>query len=260
MRLSRSFSRTRFTVEILKEATEALLRGIEGDRKHYLNVEVPEGTWAHDDLDEYFADYRRSTFGRGVYLVALADHTLRMQFFEGNEVSVEVDAPNRARVLSTFDVFDKNLLSCATPPSVSKKRPVVFIGHGRSDLWKELRDHLRDQHKYEVEAFESGARAGHTVRDVLNSMMEKSSFALLAMTGEDEAADGELRARQNVVHEAGLFQGKLGFERAIVLLENGVSEFSNIQGITQIRFSKGNIRETFGDVLATLRREFPPAL
>jgi len=89
-------------------------------------------------------------------------------------------------------------------------------------------------------------------------MMKSSSFALLVMTGEDETAEGGFRARQNVVHEAGLFQGKLGFERAIVLLEEGVEEFSNIHGITQIRFKRGNIRETYGDVLATLRREFPP--
>ena len=41
-----------------------------------------------------------------------------------------------------------------------------------------------------------------------------------------------------------------------MLLEDGVEEFSNIQGIEQIRFGKKNIKETFGEVLATLRREF----
>jgi predicted nucleotide-binding protein len=76
------------------------------------------------------------------------------------------------------------------------------------------------------------------------------------MTGDDETAEGQHRARQNVVHEIGLFQGRLGFSRGIVLLEQGVGEFSNLQGIQQIRYSKGNIRETFGDVLVTLRREF----
>ena len=30
-------------------------------------------------------------------------------------------------------------------------------------------------------------------------------------------ADGDLQARMNVVHEAGLFQGRLGFTKAIVL-------------------------------------------
>ena len=87
-------------------------------------------------------------------------------------------------------------------------------------------------------------------------MTTKSSFALLVMTGEDEAEDGTLRARQNVIHEVGLFQGCLGFSRAIVLLEDGTEEFSNLFGIQQIRFSRENIKETFGDVLATIKREF----
>jgi len=40
-------------------------------------------------------------------------------------------------------------------------------------------------------------------------MLGKTSFAILVMTGEDKIEDGEMRARQNVVHELGLFQGKL---------------------------------------------------
>lgn len=87
-------------------------------------------------------------------------------------------------------------------------------------------------------------------------MLNDSSIAFLVLTGEDITNYGEAYARQNVVHELGLFQGRLGFNRAIALLEDGVVEFSNIYGINQIRFSKGNIRETFGDVLATIKREF----
>jgi predicted nucleotide-binding protein len=87
-------------------------------------------------------------------------------------------------------------------------------------------------------------------------MLIKSSFAILVMTAEDQTVDGQFRARQNVVHETGLFQGKLGFNRAIVLLEDGVEEFSNIHGIEQIRFSKENIKETYGEVLAVIKREF----
>lgn len=86
-------------------------------------------------------------------------------------------------------------------------------------------------------------------------MLTASSCGLLVLTGEDETAGDEMNPRQNVVHELGLFQGELGFPRAIVLLEDGVNEFSNIHGIQQIRFSKGRIRESVGDVLAFLRRE-----
>jgi predicted nucleotide-binding protein len=75
------------------------------------------------------------------------------------------------------------------------------------------------------------------------------------MTGEDEQADGRIHARMNVVHEAGLFQGRLGFEKAIVLLEDGCEEFSNINGLGQIRFPKGNISAVFEDIRCVLERE-----
>jgi predicted nucleotide-binding protein len=114
---------------------------------------------------------------------------------------------------------------------------------------------LHEKHGYAIEAYEIGSRAGHTIRDILEEMLGASTFALLVMTGEDDTKDGKLLARQNVVHEAGLFQGKLGFSRAIILLEEGTEEFSNVHGLQQIRFSKGNIKESFGDVLAVLKRE-----
>lgn len=138
-----------------------------------------------------------------------------------------------------------------------KPCPVVFIGHGRSNQWRDLKDHLKDQHNIEVMAYETGARAGHTIRDILEDMSGKSNMAFLVLTAEDQMADNEFQARPNVIHETGLFQGKLGFSRAIVLLEDGCGEFSNLAGIQQLRFSKDNIKEVFGDVLATIKREFP---
>jgi predicted nucleotide-binding protein len=65
----------------------------------------------------------------------------------------------------------------------------------------------------------------------------------------------EQHARQNVVHEAGLFQGRLGFEKAVVMLENGCEEFSNIHGLGQIRFDSGKISAAFHEVSDTLKRE-----
>ena len=86
-------------------------------------------------------------------------------------------------------------------------------------------------------------------------MMETAAFAFLLMTGEDETADGSLHARENVIHEIGLFQSRLGLDRAIVLLEEGCTEFSNIVGIGQIRFPKGNISATFDEIRQVLERE-----
>ena len=59
----------------------------------------------------------------------------------------------------------------------------------------------------------------------------------------------------NVVHEAGLFQGRLGFTKAIILLEDGCQGFSNIEGLGQIRFPKGNIQSAFEEIRRVLERE-----
>lgn len=126
--------------------------------------------------------------------------------------------------------------------------PCAFIGHGgRNPLWRELKDFLTE-FSVDVETFETHPRYGKTAVDVIQSMLDRADFAFLIHTGEDETAEGRLRARQNVVHETGLFQGRLGFERVIVLREDGVEEFSNLAGLQEIRFPAGNIRATFGEV------------
>jgi len=132
----------------------------------------------------------------------------------------------------------------------------IFIGHGRSSDWRDIKDHLRDQHNFEVIAYEIGVRAGLSIKEVLEKMLIESSFALLILTPEDEDAAGGFHARENVIHELGLFQGKLGFNRAIAVTSKKVKEFSNIEGINQIRYDN-NIKETFGEILATIKREFP---
>ena len=80
-------------------------------------------------------------------------------------------------------------------------------------------------------------------------------FAFLILTGEDDQATGEVHPRLNVVHEAGLFQGRLGFEKAIILLEEECAKFSNVHGLNDIRFPKGNIDAAFEKVREVLDRE-----
>jgi hypothetical protein len=64
----------------------------------------------------------------------------------------------------------------------------------------------------------------------------------------------------NVNHELGLSQGRLGFEKAIVLLEQGCEEFSSIAGLIRIHFPPGNIEAKFEETRRVLEREgvLPP--
>ena len=131
----------------------------------------------------------------------------------------------------------------------------VFIGHGHSHLWRELKDFLQDKLGLAADEFNREPAAGMPIAGRLLAMLDSATIAFLVMTGEDEQLDGALRARENVVHEAGLFQGRLGFERAIVLLEEGCQKFSNNAGLVHINFPKNNIRAAFHDVREVLERE-----
>lgn len=131
----------------------------------------------------------------------------------------------------------------------------IVIGHGRSPLWRELKDFVADRLKLSWDEFNRVSVAGVATTDRLQEMVESSAMALLVATAEDETSTGDLVARQNVVHEVGLFQGHLGFSRAIVLLEDGCEEFSNIHGLGHIRFPRGQISACFEEVRRVLERE-----
>ncbi len=131
----------------------------------------------------------------------------------------------------------------------------IFIGHGKSKLWLELKDFIKDKLHQPYDEFNRVSIAGVTNITRLNQMLEQAAFAFILMTAEDETQEGKVQARMNVIHEAGLFQGKLGFERAIILLEDGCEEFSNINGLGQIRFPKGNISAVFQQIREVLERE-----
>lgn len=131
----------------------------------------------------------------------------------------------------------------------------VFIGHGRSPLWKDLKDFFKDRLGLPYDEFNRVPAAGVANIVRLSEMLDAAAIAFLVMTGEDETAEGMLNARMNVIHEVGLFQGRLGFMRAIVLLEEGCEEFTNIQGLGQIRFPKGNIGAIFEEIRQVLERE-----
>jgi len=84
-------------------------------------------------------------------------------------------------------------------------------------------------------------------------MARNSTVAILVLTAADQMVDGRYRGRQNVVHEIGFFQGTLGWENAIVVVEEGVELFTNLDGTQQVRYPAGNISAAVGDVVATLR-------
>lgn len=261
-----TFANTRFPAEVFKAAYEAIGEtGETGSRDGVwasgMSVTSGRTTWTVESFDEFLAEIRRPHDGARVQLHPFGPNTGATADIDviSHATIVAVESVERPKIQRVMAVFEEVADECRIPAPPTPK-PTVFVGHGRSTEWMRLKTYLQDQMGVTVKAYETGSRAGHTIRDVLTSMVRSTSFALLVMTGEDVQPDGKVRARQNVVHEAGLFQGALGFERAIVLLEDDVEEFSNLAGIQYLPFRKDSIRDAFGDVIAALKREFPGSL
>lgn len=134
-------------------------------------------------------------------------------------------------------------------------KPNVFIGHGRSILWARLKIFIDDDLGLNTISYESESRVGDSIVPILERMLDEASFAVLILTAEDETAEGARRARQNVIHEAGLFQGRVGFRKAVLLKQEGLEEFSNVAGLQYVSFQGDRIEQTFYELQRVLKRE-----
>ncbi len=152
-----------------------------------------------------------------------------------------------------LELFEELLETPSHTPMENGKH--IFIGHGHSYVWRELKDFISERLDLPYDEFNRASAAGIGTQERLKEMLDRTCMAFLIMTAEDEQPDGKMRAHENVVHEAGLFQGRLGFEKAIILLEEGCEVFSNIHGLCQIRFPKKNIKAAFEEIRQVLERE-----
>jgi predicted nucleotide-binding protein len=168
-------------------------------------------------------------------------------------------ANNKARLLELAGIV-RNVIETITleepePSGLALKKGKVFIGHGPSEQWRILKDFLHERLELDYEEFNRISVAGINTQERLSQMLDQCGFAFLVLAGEDLHGNGSLHARENVIHESGLFQGRLGWRKAIILLEDGCQEFSNIVGLGQIRFNRGNIQTCFEEVRRVLERE-----
>ena len=131
----------------------------------------------------------------------------------------------------------------------------IFIGHGGSSEWLKLRIFLSENLKLVCDEFNIESTAGLQTGIRIETMLNSARMAFLVLTSEDRHADGSLHARENVIHEVGLFQAKLGYKKSIVLLEQGCSRFSNLDGLTTITFPPDDLMARSEEIRRVLQRE-----
>ncbi|WP_404435170.1 nucleotide-binding protein [Microbacterium aerolatum] len=210
-----------------------------GDEKQLLRV-------ADQNPVSFRAKIREEESLNGGIIVQLHQNvvTVSVQLFDTSEAEA-VAEELAGYVPAPLDTSSVPLLDVAQLPTLK-----VFIGHGGDHKWRAVRD-LVDGAGYRTESFERDTRNGRHILDTVLDMIRSSDVAVIVMTGTD-SMNGELRARENVIHELGIAQALLGPRNTVIMLERGISEPSNISGTDQLRFPRGDIYAAREPLLATL--------
>jgi predicted nucleotide-binding protein len=144
--------------------------------------------------------------------------------------------------------------SALIAPSALPRR--VFISHGRSSDWREVQPFIeRDVGIPTLELAQEPNR-GRTVLQKLAEESDRCSYAVIVMTGDDPIDGDRPRARENVMHEIGFFQGRYGLSRVTLLHEEGTNIPSNIHGLVYIPYPKELVSAGFGTLQRELRDTF----
>ena len=194
LELITTYSRTRFSEAAIRNTLAEFDEIFNTQRNLYvqntlLSVTKGNQTWEFDDEDEfftYYSDCDHAIYRRWIAAEDSAKHSASFGIRctkATTTVSIEtyqdyLKAGKRGSILSVFRILAEHEDDCRLPRESIE--PVIFIGHGRNQAWRDLKDHLTDKHDYRVEAYEAGARAGHTIRDILESMLTASGLGRTA--------------------------------------------------------------------------------
>jgi predicted nucleotide-binding protein len=143
-------------------------------------------------------------------------------------------------------------LSQPVTGSASNALRRVFISHGRSNDWREVQIYIEKDVRLATLELAQEPNAGQTIIEKLEKNASSCDSAVIVMTGDDINAEGEVRARENVMHEIGFFQARYGRARVCFLHEESVTIPTNLSGVVYVPFPKGSVSASFGVLIREL--------
>lgn len=253
-------------IEELKFNADALLHAVKEDRKFFASIynfveklntlltsklqdaKKEEIQFLAKKIESFFNNYRSSdAFYIPPHQTSQSNETVKDIFRLSNEIATLPE--------NKFQELKPKTTKSGTTTTSPKKTACVFIGHGRSKIWARLQIFLQNDLQIKTVSYESESRVGESIIPILEEMLDRATYAVLVLTAEDQTNAESKRARQNVIHEAGLFQGRLGFDRAVLLVQRGIEGFTNVDGLQYIPFTDENIEETFYQLQRALKEK-----
>lgn len=126
-------------------------------------------------------------------------------------------------------------ISQRTSMARTKEYKKVFIVHGHDNALKQEVARMVEKQGLEAIILSEQANRGKTIIEKFEENVDVGA-AICLFTGDDygkakDATSENLRARQNVVFEAGYFMGKLGRENVILIADSNIEVPSDLQGV-----------------------------
>jgi len=175
MEKKKAYQNAFFKAAILKRAADELVKLSTPDdtKKSYNTMPImivtgKDGRWTFDDREEFLSEYKvesSALFVRRLSGYQLPDYHFQLSFnssrFYGSSTEIGVEAASRREIETVFNIFEESVADSKLPEPVEiAEPPVVFIGHGGSKLWRNLKDHLQDKHEYKSKLTKLGLGQG----------------------------------------------------------------------------------------------------
>jgi len=131
----------------------------------------------------------------------------------------------------------------------------VLLVHDEDPQWRAVRRFIAEDCRLMTYEVSSVDMEPDDFIELMREHLARCSFAVCLLCATETMADGHIRADQDIVYQAGLFQGRYGFGRVAILAEEGCGTFSNIAGLIRLSYPPKLVDSTFFELERMLRRE-----
>jgi len=142
-------------------------------------------------------------------------------------------------------IFEVRANSELVQPAQMTVKRCVFVTHGRSQDWRAVQAFIEKDVGLKTLELAQEPNLGRTIIEKLEVGAGDCDSAVIVMTGDDVANEGEVRVRENVMHEIGYFHGRYGRRNVVLLHEEAVNTPTNLAGIAYVPFPKGAVEAGF---------------
>lgn len=221
------------------------------DQPHHLTAQWGQWSFMHS----WYPERHQSTVF--AHAKARDDHPVRIQVLVEPACHVEfgTGAPPDGLTIETVGSWRSRAPSASAASLPGRN---VFVVHGRDERRELQVARLLTNAGLRVTVLHEVPNRGRTVIEKLEQEAINAAFAVVLLTGDDEArlnASAEplrRRARQNVVLELGYFLALLGRKRVCALHESDVVLPSDYDGVLYLSFDsdswKGSLLREIADV------------